>query len=184
MLMYDDGFCRNYVNLAASFDFPGIDGGVADATQCGALAAADQRCNPNFVMVKTEAPFNWCYCAAAGDMCTSRATNPILGIFVPQALGGSEFFRAGRFEIQNGPTHDPELADSRVHRGGSGGGPDGSIRGGGPGGCPMYFGIGRSTIQSGPVHGPIQHGPTRDPEWTESGSRVGESQSGVERFMM
>ena len=38
--------------------------------------------------------------------------------------------------------------------------------------CPRCFGMGRSTLQNGPVHGPTQHGPTRDPEWTDSGSRV------------
>ena len=185
MLTYDDEYCRNFVNLDASRDFPGIDGGVADATESGAIAVADQRCNPNFVMVKTEAPFSLCYCAAAGDMCTSRATNPKSGIFVPQALGSSinfseradSRFRMDRLTIQSWQIHEctGEAREGALMA------PFGAVGLGAARYISELAGprsrVGRFTVRSSMDRFAIQNGPTQDPEWDES-------RSGVDRFRM
>ena len=179
--MYDNAYCFHYHMLSDIF---GIGNGVVDAAQCGAIGAADYRCNPDFVSVRTEPPFNRCYCAAAGDLCTSRGTNSDYAVFMRQAPRGSDsFFRAGRFAIHNGPIHDsdgpprdPELADSREWAGHAWGGfqmaPFGTV-GLEAARCISERAdprsrVGRFTVRSSMDRPAIQTGPIQDPEWDES----------------
>merc|ERR1719382_2068899 len=85
---YDNQYCNNQHGPLSQDAGAGT---LKDAARCGALAALDDKCNPNIVMVGD----NRCLCAKADDLCTSRGSNNLYAVFVKDHISMVDYKRFG-----------------------------------------------------------------------------------------
>jgi hypothetical protein len=92
--------CQNSVNLGGGAY--GVN--LRTPSECGTLAAANGNCNPSYVSVQNKGTCNsCCFCARAGDSCTSRTFNHAYDVWY-QAVDGGPTMTASLLQAEAKPT--------------------------------------------------------------------------------